>query len=91
MLFRLVIPATVVFIVTILALIATLFGDQRAPVSMWLDRNAGNLLAVELGTVIVLAVLAIAVDRHRLRQNPPANRTSSGSQNENRTDQPDSE
>lgn len=62
-LFRLVIPATSVFIVTILSLIAVLFSDERAPVAQWLNRHGNTLLMVELLIVVVLSLLAMTVDR----------------------------
>lgn len=65
LLFRLVVPATVVFILTILALIASLFGDPKAPVSKWLNANGNQLLIFEFIAVVVLSVLAMTVDRVR--------------------------
>ena len=65
LLFRLVVPVTVVFILTILALIACLFGDPNAPVSRWLNEHGNQLLIVEFVAVIVLSLLAMVVDRVR--------------------------
>ena len=63
--FRLIVPATVVFILTILALIASLFGDPNAPVSQWLEANGNNLLMWEFVVVLTISFLAMAVDRRR--------------------------
>ena len=63
LLFRLVVPAVVVFIGTILVMIAVLFGDPRAPVVGWIDQNTGWLLTVEFIVIIALALLAMTVDR----------------------------
>ena len=63
--FRLIVPATVVFILTILALIASLFGDPNAPVSQWLDANGNSLLLWEFVVVLTISFLAMAVDRRR--------------------------
>ena len=63
--FKLVIPATVVFIATILALIACLFGDPDAPVNQWLDANGNSLLFWEFIAVVVLSILAMTIDRIR--------------------------
>ena len=63
--FRLIVPATVVFILTILSLIATLFGNPEAPVAKWLDANGNRLLFVEFVIVVVLSLLAMVVDRRR--------------------------
>ncbi|GAB5439829.1 MAG: hypothetical protein Fues2KO_01780 [Fuerstiella sp.] len=65
LLFRLIVPATSVFIITILALIASVFGDPDAPVSRWLDRNGSSLLLGEFVAVVVLSILAMFVDRMR--------------------------
>ncbi|HIE98744.1 MAG TPA: hypothetical protein EYQ63_17480 [Fuerstia sp.] len=65
LLFRLVIPATVIFILTILALIASLFGDPRAPVSQWLEAYGNDLLIWEFIIVLAIALLAMTVDRWR--------------------------
>jgi hypothetical protein len=64
-LFRLVVPATSIFIVTILSLIAVLFSDERAPVARFLNRHGNTLLIVELIVVVVLSFVAMAVDRWR--------------------------
>ena len=66
LLFRLIVPATVVFVLTIMSLIATLFGDERAPVSIWLDKWGNTLLIVEFTVIIVLTLLAMTVDRRRM-------------------------
>lgn len=63
--FRLVIPATVVFILTILSLIAALFGDAKAPVSVWLDAHGNQILLWEFVVVVVLSGLAMTIDRWR--------------------------
>ena len=63
--FRLVIPTTVVFILTIFALIASVFGDPEAPVARWLDANGNSLLLWELVVVFGLSVLAMSADRFR--------------------------
>ena len=63
--FKLVIPATVLFIGTILALIACLFGDPDAPVSKWLEANGNTLLLWEFVAVIALSLLAMTIDRIR--------------------------
>lgn len=63
LLFQLVIPATGVFVVTILSMIAIVFSDPRAPVAQWLDKNGNRLLIVEFVVVIILSFMAMAVDR----------------------------
>ena len=63
--FKLVIPATVLFIGTILALIACLFGNPDAPVGKWLEANGNTLLIWEFVAVVVLSLLAMTIDRLR--------------------------
>ena len=76
LLFRLVVPVCAVFILIILAMIASIFGDSRAPVTRWLDRHGGTLLTVTFVATMVLAVLAMTVDRIRTLRSeavtPPA-------------------
>ncbi|MCP4785025.1 MAG: hypothetical protein GY903_17635 [Fuerstiella sp.] len=85
-LFRLVIPATVIFILTILALIASIFGDPQAPVSQWLEAHGDDLLIWELIAVLVVAVLAMTVDRwrslHGIEEAPVAPSQPTGSDTE---------
>ena len=66
--FRLIVPATVVFILTILSLIATLFGNPEAPVAKWLEANGNHLLLGEFVVVILLSLLAMIIDRRRTLQ-----------------------
>jgi len=69
LLFKLIIPATAVFIVTIMALIAVVFSDQRAPVARFLNEYGTTLLVAEFVVVTGLSFLAMTVDRIRtLRQ-----------------------
>jgi hypothetical protein len=64
-LFRLIVPVTVVFILTILSLIASLFGDPAAPVAQWLESNGNALLFWEFIAILVIALVAMTVDRVR--------------------------
>ena len=63
LLFRLIVPVTIVFIMTILILIAVLFGNPEAPISKWLHANGNHILFYELIAVVVLSIVAMAVDR----------------------------
>lgn len=65
LLFRLIVPVTVVFILTVLSLISALFGDPAAPVAQWLDAHGDALLFWEFVAILVIAVLAMTVDRIR--------------------------
>jgi hypothetical protein len=63
LLFQLVIPATGVFVITILSMIAIVFSDPRAPVAQWLDANGNSLLIIEFVVVIILSIMAMVADR----------------------------
>ena len=69
LLFQLVVPATAIFSITVLSMIAVVFSDQRAPVAQWLNKHGNSLLAAEFFVVIVLSLLAMTADRiQTLRQ-----------------------
>lgn len=65
LLFRLVVPVTVVFILTILSLIASIFGDPAAPIAKWLDAHGNALLFWEFVAIIVIGIAAMTFDRFR--------------------------
>lgn len=71
LLFRLVVPATVIFIITIFAVIVAPYSDQRAPLWQWLDRNADRLLLAEFVAVILLSLFAMAWDRRQILKQTP--------------------
>lgn len=62
-LFKLVVPAASIFAITVLALIAIIFSDPRAPVAQFLDRHGNTLLLAEFVLVISLSLLAMTMDR----------------------------
>lgn len=64
-LFQLVALLGAVFIVTILAMVASMLGDPRAPISRFLDEQGGNLIAIEVASLFVVGIAAMALDRHR--------------------------
>ena len=64
-LFQLTAVSAVVFIVTVLALVATVFGDQAAPGTKWLNRNAGRLIAGEVAATLLLGFAAMTQDRRQ--------------------------
>lgn len=65
LLFKLIVPATAIFIVTVMALIAVVFSDQRAPIAKFLNAWGTTLLEVEFVAVMGLSILAMTVDRIR--------------------------
>lgn len=67
-LFRLATLSAGVFIVTVFAMIATLFGDQQTPLSRFLNEHAGTLISVEVVVTLALGFAAMAADRRRTRR-----------------------
>ncbi len=63
LLFHLAAAATVSFIVTVLALVATLFADPIAPVNIWLNKHAAPLLGVEVLLIFVFGMSAMVQDQ----------------------------
>ena len=51
------------FIITILAMLASVFGDPQAPLARLLDRYAGRLIAGEVVATLAIGFLALLVDR----------------------------
>lgn len=64
-LFQLTAMSAVLFIVTVLALVATVFGDQSAPAAKQLNRNAGKLIAIEVAATLLLGFAAMTQDRRQ--------------------------
>jgi hypothetical protein len=63
LLFRLIIPATAAFVITILALVAVVFGDERAPLARVINRYGNLALIIEFLLIIVLTLASMTVDR----------------------------
>lgn len=57
--------SSAVFIITILSLVASVFGDSRAPLARLLDRYAGRLIAAEVVAILITGFLALFVDRRQ--------------------------
>ena len=68
LLFRLTAIAGIAFVVTILALIATIFGDSHSPAATWLNRHAGTVIAVEVAALLSLGFAAMAQDQQQTRR-----------------------
>jgi hypothetical protein len=60
------------FVVTILILVATVFGDPAAPMARLIDRYGGGLLAVEVIGLLVCGFVAMAVDRRQSSASIPS-------------------
>jgi cytochrome c biogenesis protein CcdA len=68
-LFRLVIVAGGVFVMTILAYVATIFGDPRAPAARLLDDYIGWLIIIEVAAILFIGWLALAFDKTKVLRN----------------------
>jgi hypothetical protein len=53
------------FIVTILAMLASVFGDERAPLAQLFDQYAGRLIAGEVAAFLITGFLALLIDRRQ--------------------------
>jgi hypothetical protein len=79
MFFHLAVAASVLFILTVLALTAMIFSVPRAPLARFLNDHGGTLIAAEVAASLAFGFCAMALDRWQtLRQtsNPadgPAN------------------
>lgn len=81
LLFRLTAIAGIVFVVTILALIAVVIGNSQSPGARWLNRHAGSLFAVEVAAILVLGYAAMAQDRRQtLREQDESGETNANSE-----------
>lgn len=61
--FRLAAGLVALFVVTIFALIATMFGDPAAPVAKLLDRYGMQLIVGEMFAILIVGTLAMTIDR----------------------------
>jgi len=57
--------ASALFIITILALVASVFGDNQSPLARLLDQFAGRLIGGEVAAILVTGFLAMFVDRRQ--------------------------
>jgi hypothetical protein len=57
--------ATTLFIVTVLAMIATVFADPAAPLNVWLNRYGAVLLGVEVVLIVLSSLAAMAWDQRQ--------------------------
>jgi hypothetical protein len=64
--FRMAAILVALFVMTIFALIAIMFGDPAAPVAMWLDRYGMQLIIGEMCAILIVGTLAMTVDRRTI-------------------------
>jgi hypothetical protein len=67
-LFKLATLSATIFIVTILAMVATVFGDQQAPVAKMLNKYSGTLIVVEVIVTLFVVFAAMSADGRRTRR-----------------------
>ena len=81
--FRLTTFAGAVFVITILSLVASVFGDPQAPPARFLNAHGTTLILWQVGVILVLGLVAMAVDRRQMLRrmrdgqadSPPVTRT----------------
>jgi hypothetical protein len=62
-LFQLTAAVTTAFIITILAMVSMMLGDETAPVNVWFERHGGTLMVVEVLGIVVFGLAAMTADR----------------------------
>jgi hypothetical protein len=67
-LFHLTAGATTAFIISILAMVATLFGDPASPVNQWINEHGAKLLGVEIVAIAVLGIASMVNDARITRK-----------------------
>ena len=65
LLFQLTALSAAAFGVTILAFVATTFGDARAPTTKWFNQHVGTLITAEVVATLLLGLAAMIQDRVR--------------------------
>lgn len=61
-LFHLAAAGAISFIITVLALVATVFADPQAPVNIWLNRHGTAILGSEVALIVICGLGAMARD-----------------------------
>ena len=74
--FQLLIPSGGLFILTVLAMVATLFSDPRTPTARFFDSYGSALIAGETLLVLVTGLLAMILDCRRTLRNQHSDRQS---------------
>lgn len=79
-LFHVTAGATTAFIISVLAMVATLFGDPEAPINGWINDYGATVLLVEIVAIGVFGFAAMANDARvtRLEQRGHAAGTTRG-------------
>lgn len=54
---------SIAFVITVFALVATMFGDPQSPVNRFLDSQGLLVIGVEVGGILISGLLAMALDR----------------------------
>ena len=62
-LFFLTAAVTTAFVITILAMVSMLLGEQTAPVNLWFERHGGTLMLIEVIGIVCFGLAAMTADR----------------------------
>ncbi|VAX39703.1 hypothetical protein MNBD_PLANCTO02-653 [hydrothermal vent metagenome] len=68
-LFRMVIVACGLFVITIFALVASLFSDSNSPLIDFLNLYGGTIIGCEVFAIISLSLIALKFDRSPVLRN----------------------
>ena len=82
--FRYVIIASSIFVITILALLASVLGDGQAPGYRWLNRHGTTLIVFEVIAIGVTGLLALVIDRRRILRETAGNTPSDSTEQSER-------
>ena len=77
-LFKLTALSTTAFIITILAMVAMLVGDPDAPVNIWFNKHGASVMTIEVISIAVLGLAAMAADRNETLRQQQKTRKQSG-------------
>ena len=62
-LFALTAVVATAFVITILAMVAMMLGDETAPINQWFEKSGGTLILVEVAGIVLFGLAAMTADR----------------------------
>lgn len=75
--FGMVLFSTSIFVLTILAMVAVIFSDPRAPIAKFLEAHGGRLVVAEVIVTLIVGFCALALDRIQSRRGTPRSKANS--------------
>lgn len=71
-LFQLTAVVTTLFVITILAMVAMMLGDPKAPINVWFNRQGTMVLLVEVAAIVILGLAAMNADSRETKRTESA-------------------